>query len=242
MKVQLHLLLLVGLTFIQWTVAAQNKVLIVTGGHDFEKEPFYEMFDSFEGLEYDTIVQPMANEMLSKDQMRQYSCIVFYDMYQDITERQKEAYLQLLGRGVGMVFLHHSLVSYQDWPEFERIIGGKYHLEESQGQVKSTYQHDVDFEIEIMTGDDRHPVTEGLTSFMIHDEVYGSFSVVEGVEPLLRTGHPESTPTIGWAHVYKNSKVVYLQPGHDHYAYENENYRQLVRQAIEWARTEITIH
>ena len=28
--------------------------------------------------------------------------------------------------GIGLVVLHHALVSYQHWPEYERIIGGRY--------------------------------------------------------------------------------------------------------------------
>ena len=39
---------------------------------------------------------------------------------------------------------------------------------------------------------------------------------------------------IGWAKTYEAARVVYLQLGHDHFAYENPNYRQLLRQAIRW--------
>jgi len=35
--------------------------------------------------------------------------------------------------------------------------------------------------------------------------------------------------------MYGPARVVYLQSGHDHFAYENPNYQKLVRQAIWWA-------
>jgi type 1 glutamine amidotransferase len=213
---------------------AQNKVLIITGGHDFEEKPFYEMFDSFQGLAYDTITQPKGNALLENAKIKAYSCLVFYDMFQDITENQKAALLRLLDDGMGMVFLHHALVSYQNWPEFEKIIGGKYHLKPSNGRPASTYKHDVDFSVKIVSAKDALPITKGLQDFEIHDEVYGSYSVGNHVTPIIQTDHPESTPTIGWSHQYKNSRIVYLQLGHDHYAYENNNYRTLVQRSIWW--------
>lgn len=234
MKYLLRFLLNASLFIAPFMSSGQTKVLIITGGHNFEKEPFYEMFNSFEEVDYDTITQPMGNEMFLTDRINTYECIVFYDMFQPITEVQKQAYLSQLERGVGMVFLHHSLVSYQEWPEFEKIIGGKYHLNESSGIKKSTYRHDVDFKVQVAQNANNHPVTSGLLDFMIHDEVYGSYTVNEDVTPLITTNHPESTGILGWAKKYKNSRIVYLQPGHDHFAYKNDNYRQLVRRSISW--------
>lgn len=215
-------------------LTAQKKILIITGGHDFEEKSFFEMFDSFQGLKYDTIIQPRGNALLATPQIMEYSCLVFYDMFQEIDLNQKTAMLNLLDRGMGMVFLHHALVSYQDWPEFEKIIGGKYHLKPSNGEPASTYKHDVDFTVKIVNGNENHPITEGLDDFQIHDEVYGSYSVGNHVTPLIQTDHPESTPTIGWSHRYKNSRIVYLQLGHDHFAYENNNYQTLVKRSILW--------
>jgi type 1 glutamine amidotransferase len=232
MKILIFIPFIAIITFSNSLLSAQKRTLIITGGHDFEQKQYYEMFDAFEGLEYDTISQPWGNELFLKKSIQEYSCIVFYDMFQDITEAQKEAYLKLLNDGIGMVFTHHALVSYQNWPEFEKIIGGKYHLEASPKSPASSYRHDVDFTIEIV--DKTHPVTKDMEDFEIHDEVYGSFTVGEHVNPLLKTKHPESTSIVGWCHQYKNSRIVYLQSGHDHHAYENKNYRMLLRRAIEW--------
>jgi hypothetical protein len=131
------------------------------------------------------------------------------------------------------VFLHHSLVSYQEWDEFENIIGGRYFLSGLE-QDSSTYRHDVDIPVRVIHKD--HPVTKGIDDFMIHDEVYGNFKVLPGVQALLSTTHPESGKIIGWTNIYGNSRIVYLQLGHDHYAYENPNYRRLLKQAITWVQ------
>ena len=119
-------LLISILVFMHTFLLAQQKILIITGGHDFEKKEFFEMFDTFSKYSYDWIEQPKANELIQNGDAGKYQALVFYDMYQEISQEQKAAYLEVLAKGKGMVFLHHSLVSYQDWPEFRQIIGGKY--------------------------------------------------------------------------------------------------------------------
>ncbi len=221
------------LAFYSFSAIGQKKILLITGGHDFEEVAFYAMFKSFDEISFDTISQPAANALLTNETaMKKYDCLVYYDMVQDMTDEQKEAWIQLLKKGKGMVFLHHSLVSYQAWPEFRKIIGGKYLLEPEGSNSKSTYRHDVDFTIHVV--DKAHPVCAGVADFEIHDEVYGSYLVNTSVTPLLKTDHPESTPLVGWCQQYEKSRIVYLQLGHDHFAYENENYRRLVVNAIRW--------
>lgn len=211
-------------------ILAQQKILLVTGGHDFEEKEFFEMFDSFEGITYDWVIQPEANALINSNKIDEYFSIVFYDMYQDITEAQKYAYIRQLNKGKGMVFLHHSLVSYQNWSEFQSIIGGKYLLENLNDYPKSTYKHDVDINVNIV--DEKNQITAGMNDFELHDEIYGKYLVNKNITPLIKTSHPESVNIIGWHHTYKNSRIVYLQPGHDHHSFENENYRLLVRRAI----------
>ncbi len=228
--------LILVLAFSQSMVFAQKKILIITGGHDYEKKPFYDLFNSYSDVHYDTLVQPAGNELIQSGGADQYDALVFYDMFQEITESQKSAYLQLLDQGQGMVFLHHSLVSYQDWPEFQSIIGGKYLLDAINEHPPSTYKHDVDINVNIV--DDTHFITRGMEDFQIRDEVYGDYLVNKTVTPLLITNHPESTETIGWCHTYGKSRIVYLQSGHDHHGYENEHFKTLVYNAIQWVISE----
>lgn len=212
------------------------RVLVVTGGHDFEREPFFALFQGYEDLTCQAVEHPRAHDLFKPEAAASYDVIVLYDMWQDITEEAKAHFISLLQRGKGLVALHHSLGSYQGWEEYTQIIGGKYHLQpymkDGQERPASTFQHGVRFTVQIADPD--HPVTRGLTSFEILDETYGLFEVLPQVKPLLTTEEPTSGPTIGWAHTYGRSRVVYLQLGHDHAAYENPAYRRLVVQAIRW--------
>lgn len=229
------LILVVPILFFSSLSQAQTsqRVLIVTGGHDFEREAFFDIFRDMPEVEFQEVSQPQANQLYDSQLIDSFDVLLFYDMVQDIDEIQKAAFLNMLKEGKGMVFLHHSLVSYQEWDEFEQIIGGRYFLS-GQDQDSSTYRHDVEIPVKVIPDD--HPVTTGLNDFTIHDEVYGNFKVLPRVHPLLSTTHPESGNIIGWTNTYGNSRIVYLQLGHDRYAYENPNYRRLLQQAIAWVQ------
>jgi len=230
MKHFYKLLILIVLIILSMTVSAKKlHVLVVTGGHDFDRKSFFEMFDSFQEISYTELKHPEANSQLGKINSKTFDAVVFYDMPKTISEAEKESYHKLLKLGKGLVFLHHSLASYQNWNEFKPIIGGKYH-EEKNSPATSTYQHDVTFKIKI--ADSKHPITKGITDFEILDEVYGNTEVLSDVTPLLTADHPQSSKTIGWTHQKENSRIVYIQPGHDKNGWFNPNYQKLVKQAI----------
>lgn len=208
-----------------------EKILIVTGGKEVDKENFYKLFNTFS---YDTISKPFAFHLFDLDKISNYKAIIFYDTYQPISDEQKKSFLNIFEEGIGVLFLHHSLVSHQDWSEYENIIGGKFfHQPWIDGDKKygpSTYKHDQDFLIQIV--DKNHPVTRGVEDFQIHDETYLNYRAQKHVIPLLRTDYRESGELLEWTHTYKNSKVVYLMPGHDKNAFENNSFKKLVENSI----------
>ena len=211
----------------------KERVLIYTGGHEFERKAFFDIFKDIPDVVYQELIHPQASPVFDSALIAQFDVLLFYDMVQEIDSAQKAALLKILEEGKGVVFLHHSLVSYQEWNEFEKIIGGRYGLT-NKDQDSSTYRHDVDIPVTIVDKD--HPITRGMHDFVIRDEVYGNFKVLPTVHPLLKTTHPESGEIIGWTNSYGKSRIVYLQLGHDHFAFENPDYRQLVKQAIEWVQ------
>ncbi|QGY42336.1 ThuA domain-containing protein [Maribellus comscasis] len=210
---------------------APVQIMLVTGGHSYDTLQFMEMFDNLEGVEYQHFEQPVANRTIANGLAEYFDVLVFYDMWQDITPAEKSAYIQLTKVGKPLLFLHHSLVSYQKWNEFEKIVGGKY-IEKDPGVPESeysTYDHDVWVYINPVGN---HASTKGFQSFRFFDEVYGNTKVSDSVIPILTTKHPGSTETIGWENHYNSSKIVYLQPGHDHRTYEKKEYRELIKQTI----------
>lgn len=217
------------------------RVLLVTGGHDFERKPFFGMFQSFDNVRIKAVEHPNAHAHFKPEAAKQYDVIVFYDMWQEISDEAKNDLVQLLNQGKGLLAMHHCLASYQKWPEYEKIIGGRYNLEKrvvnGVEQPASTYLHDVKFKVQVASSD--HPVTQGIKDFEILDETYGRFVVSPEVHPLLTTTEATSSPTVCWAKTYGKSRVITLQLGHDHMAYDNPHFRRVVSQAIRWVAPQI---
>ena len=215
--------------------AGKVELLVVTGGHAYDTAEFIQMFESLPDISFKMALKPDAWKMLAEG--REFDVIAFYDMWQeDITEDEKNIFLNEFEKGTGMVFLHHSLASHPQWPEYVQLVGGKYNLPEytADSSLRSDYRHDIVLQVRVL--DKSHPVTAGLEDFEILDEGYSNTMQLPGVQNLLETSHPDCDRHIGWTHSVKNSKVVYLMGGHDKHAYENPSFRKLLSNAINYTR------
>jgi len=210
----------------------QQRILLITGGHDFNEATFYGLFDGLDNITCDTISQPRANHYLLGEEVHRYDALVFYDMWEEITSEQQAAYRKLLDKGMGMVFLHHSLVSYQQWDEFTQVRGGKYRQPGYDTIRPSGYAHDIWMEVKVL--DRSHPVCKGLSDFRIYDEGYSNIEILDQVRPLLGVDHEACAEVVAWTNEYLNSRIVYVMLGHGPEAHQHENYRLLIKNAIHW--------
>jgi uncharacterized protein len=215
---------------------AKIRVLLVTGGHGFEKEPFFKLFKDNPDITYQAVEHPNAYPWFKADKASQYDVIVTYDYGQQIPESAKADLVARLKEGKGLVVLHHAIAAYPDWPEYWKIMGAHYYLAATNingvAKARSGWKEGLHFRIHI--ADPNHPVTRGVSDFDTHDEAYKWFDVAEDCHPLLTTDEPESNKVIAWAKTYEGTRVVFMQSGHDHFAYENPNFQQILRQAIQW--------
>jgi type 1 glutamine amidotransferase len=210
-------------------------LLVVTGGHAYDTAAFTELFESLPGITFEMALKPDAWKMLKAG--REFDVIAFYDMWtKPISAEEKGIFLKEFEKGTGMVFLHHSLASHPEWPEYMQLIGGKYNEQEHtpDSNLWSDYKHDLVLSVHVV--DKSHPVTEGVDDFEILDEGYSNTTQLPGVHYLLETSHPDCDRYIGWTHRVKNAKVVYLMGGHDKHAYENPSFRKLVSNAINYTK------
>ena len=229
-------LFLLGLSIGSSSAQDKVKVLIITGGHSFEHKPFYGVFNSLRNISYDTLVHPKVNPFIASPGVTKYDVLVFYDMGDSLPPSHQQAYMDLLQKGKAMIFLHHSLVSYQKWPEFIKIVGGQYHTNPvvvNGDTLRANYEHDVNIPVKVENTN--HAVTRGINDFEIFDEVYGDVEILPTVQPLLSTTHPKSMRYVAWINHYGNSDVLYIQLGHGPSGFSNPNYLKLIQQAIEWS-------
>jgi hypothetical protein len=220
----------------EFSSATRARILIVTGGHEFDMAGFVGMFQKMPGISYEVVSFGQgAEEKLNPQGAKNYEAIVFYDMHQN-KEPHGNGMLQLLAQGKGMVFLHHSLWSYDGtWNDYRKILGGRASSKEKVvpgPSPTSTYKHDEHIHVHVADASD--PITMGLQDFDINDETYDHYWVDPKVHVLLTTDNPSSEHIIAWSHHYENSRIVYIELGHGPTAYGNPSYITLVRQAILW--------
>ena len=219
---------------------AQDKirVLLTTGGHGFEQEPFYAMFDAMKDIEYTKATLPKDAGMLKPGLQEKFDCIAMYDMCKPpIDPEQQKAFVALLNSGIGLVSMHHNLGAHDGWDEFRKIIGGQFILSDREingkAYKKTPWAHGQDLNIKVVVKD--HPITRGVEDFAIHDETYGLLYMEPGIKVLLITDHPDNNREVAWTHKYGKSPVFHLMLGHDGKAYANPNYAKILNQGIRWA-------
>jgi hypothetical protein len=213
------------------------RVLVITGGHDYNIEEFNKMFDGLDkNIKYVVAELPAAFDTFLPENRSKYDVLVFYHMWQTITTEQETLIADCIRGGKPLVVLHHSICAFDDWPEYTNIVGGKYfHKQTTLNGIdypESSYIHDLHFKVKI--ADPKNPVTKGLADFEIFDETYKGYYVQKDVTPILTTDEPTSTPIIAWTKTYGKARVVTIQSGHDVPTFKNPNYQKLLRQAINW--------
>jgi uncharacterized protein len=213
------------------------RLLVITGGHDYNSGSFNKMLASLgKNIQYQVAELPGAFDMFLPENRYKYDVLVFYHMWQTISEEQERMVSDCIREGKPLVALHHSICAFDDWSEYTEIIGGKYFQKPTilngLAYPACSYIHDLHFKVRIVNRN--NPVTRGLTDFDIFDETYKGFYVEKGVTPLLTTEEPSSGPVIGWSKIYGKARIITLQSGHDVATFENPSYRKLLKQSIEW--------
>jgi type 1 glutamine amidotransferase len=210
-------------------------ILLVTGGHEYDTEGFERLMAALP-VTYEHAAHPNVYAKLKAGAVEAYDAVLLYDMPADIPAEAQADFIAMLDRGKGLVVLHHAFCSYDSWPEYTNIAGGRYHhyewTRDGITYPHSRYTHDVTFQVTVVDRD--HPVTKGVPDFQITDETYGGTEILPTVHPLLSTGEPTSNSLVGWTNTCRNARVVTLTLGHDRNAWENPAFQKILSQAILW--------
>lgn len=241
MKRFLSLILIVVVSVLTVSAAIpaekQIRILVITGGHGYKVKEFNQMFNSLgDKFSYQVAELPGAYDMFLPENRDKYDVLVFYHMWQKISDDQAINFAECIREGKPLVVLHHSICAFDNWPEYFNIIGGKYFhsptIVNGKEYAACSYIHDIHFNVKIV--DPENPVTKGLKDFEIFDETYKGYYVEDGVTPLLTTNEPSSNNILGWSKQYGKARIVTLQSGHDVPTFENTNFRKLLKQSVEW--------
>jgi type 1 glutamine amidotransferase len=201
------------------------KLLVVAGGHPYQEVKFRAIFGNFHDMECTFVEEKKGGEAFSDISHFPYDAILLYNFQKNPSQQERENFLKLMDRGVGLVILHHAIYGYRDvWPEFQQIVGVTSWLTGSKDGVH----------YKIHVADPNHPITKGLEDFPIHDEVYLGHGLDPKMHVILTTDEPSNSKHIAWVHTYRNAPVCYFQLGHDENAYNNPQFQTVLGQAVRW--------
>lgn len=190
-----------GQTF--WT-EGKKKVLLVTRGHPFARDAFYNIFESNPDIEYSAVEHPAAQLMFNPEFAKNFDCYVQYDMpgiefnrdpnsdgrprFVEPPQSYKDGVMAMLEAGFPLVIMHHTCAAWPAWPEWSEIVGGHflYFPMKSRGVDKQDSGYNIDVPHKV-TPVANHPITEGIEPFDIVDEVYMSEVFEDSVVPLFRS-------------------------------------------------------
>lgn len=179
-----------------------KQILVPVKGHPYERDAFFDVFESLQGIAYTAVEQPASQAFFERSLAADYDAFVLYDMPgldfskqpPDIvspSETFKQNFLDLLEAGHGFVFLHHSLAAWPDWPEYAEIVGGRFFYLpgklRGEQRLDSGYRHKVSYRASV---EQQHPVASGLPQqFDVCDELYLCEVFEDDVIPLLRSDY-----------------------------------------------------
>jgi hypothetical protein len=182
---------------------ADKEILLITKGHPFERDAFFNVFDAMDGVNWTHVEQPAAQVFFDPELASAYDAFVLYDMpgirfgapngpvFEDPSPGFVRNFRKLLESGFGFVFMHHAIAGWPAWPEYAEIVGGRFlYLPGSlRGEPKpdSGYRHSVTHQVRTVA---EHPITRGVSAtFEITDELYLAEVFEDSIEPLLVSDH-----------------------------------------------------
>jgi type 1 glutamine amidotransferase len=178
--------------------------------------------------------------------------LVYSDEKLDVapwSETTREALLNFVRSGKGLVVYHHSGASFQNWPEYGKLLGCVWRTGVSVHAPVHDYKVDV--------RDNEHPIMRGMgPSFMAQmDELYASLECAPGAKiHVLATGWDDhslykatpkspapTTPSrdepLLWTLAYGTGRVFATMLGNDMRAVHTPGFISTFVRGTEWAAT-----
>ncbi|MFC1452684.1 ThuA domain-containing protein [Verrucomicrobiota bacterium] len=144
----------------------------------------------------------------------------------ELSSKARQQLLHFFANGGGMLALHCATICFDDWPEFRNILGawwnwgysGHAPFEEHEMQIRST----------------GHPVTRGLRTFVVKDELYTNPRITDAIDALIEARWGQAVHPILWLREYGSARICYNALGHGVEAFEHPTNRVLLQRGALW--------
>lgn len=211
-----------------------SRILVVTGGHDYDATAFNALWTSF-GATYTIRALAVGHEVFDNIAGWNYDILVFYNHQNpgnSLTTRHKDNFQALLDQGVGMFVLHHSVAAYPHFPAFEAMAGGKYRSAAYYSDNLSTYKIPVN--INVQPAKAGHPLAQGTpASFTVNDEMYFKMTFAADNDVVFKTDYADADGPIAWSRKAGKSRVFTTILGNGSGIFSNANFRRMLKNGLD---------
>jgi type 1 glutamine amidotransferase len=250
----MSLLLSVGLSAQKAPYSHKIQVLIITGqdAHPWrEASPFLRDILTETGKFEVRVTEEFRGSSLETLIPYDVAVLVYSDEKLDIqkwSQSTRDALTTYVSSGKGLVVYHHSAASFQDWPEYEKLVGCIWRTGQSHHSPVHDYRVDI--------RDSEHPITRGRTSFMAKtDELYAGLKCQPSQNfHVLATGFddrslyrdkererlpagPSQDEPLLWTLPYGAGRVFATMLGNDMRAVHTQGFITTFVRGTEWAAT-----
>ncbi len=211
------------------------RVLLLTG-FDVKSHPWKQSSPLVrEILEKDGACQVFICEdlgILESSSLAKYDVIVLnYGFWKEPepSEKAKQALVDFVKDGKGLVALHFACSAFQDWAEYQKLLGRVW--------KKGIGGHGPMSRFKVKIVDPEHPIAKGVNDFSITDELYARLSGEEPIHVIAEaySDWSHATEPIVFSHQYGKGRVVQNVLGHTLDARRSPAYRRLLIQSVIWA-------
>ena len=153
----------------------------------------------------------------------------------NMSDAQVRAVTEFVRKGKGCVAIHTACLKFNK--AFNDMIGGSF-ITHPPAQGDPVRGDPIrEFAVEVRDRD--HPVTQGLESFKIVDELFVTEHDIHRIHVLLEAEHAGKKTPQAWVKSYGEGRVAYIAPGHNLATFLNSSFLKVVERSTLWATREI---
>lgn len=143
------------------------------------------------------------------------------------TERTRQAIESYVAGGGGLLAVHTACVCFDDWAGWGDLLGASWDWEQSS--------HEPIGPALIASTDVPHPITHGIGSFAITDEIYEALVTRSDFETLLTSRRAGAAQPLLWTRNHGDGRVVVDTLGHSIESLTLAAHDLVLRRSAQWA-------
>ena len=149
-----------------------------------------------------------------------------------LSEPGRAAIRDYVASGRGLLAIHGAPISFDDWPQWPRLLGVGWRWGVSHHPPCAPAQ---------MRKAADHPITQGMEAFTVADEIYSALDVAPWMHPLAEARHEGTADwrPVVFAGEHDGCRRAYCGFGHDAASLSNPTHRTLIARAARWVVREL---